>query len=529
MVDLAALFGTRYPLIQAPMAGVQGSALAIAVGQVGALGSLPAAMLSPDALRAELSRLREAGVPYNVNFFAHTPPAPDADAEARWRAALAPYFAELGVAADAPAGPGRAPFSAEAAEVLAAFAPPVVSFHFGLPEPDLLSRVRGWGAVVMSTATTVAEAPPRTRPGQPGHPRAGRRRGLDFFAPRADVPAGRRGDGPAAGRGRGVRESGLHAAVGGGGGGAPGRARGVHRRCAGGAGVEPSARETQALGGWATMATMRELQQTIVDEFGVKPEIDPAAEVEARVQFLVDYLAETRTKGFVLGISGGLDSTLAGRLAQMAVERVRADGGEATFIAMRLPYKVQHDEADAAAAIEFVAADRAITYNIAPAVDGFESEYDTAVGEDMTDFNKGNVKARLRMVAQYAVAGDNGLLVIGTDHGAESVMGFFTKFGDGAADILPLFGLNKRQNRQLLQHLGAPERLWAKVPTADLLDGNAGRPDEDELGISYDHIDDYLEGRDVPDAAAERIETTWRRTRHKRTIPVTIHDTWWRS
>ena len=96
MVDLAALFGTRYPLIQAPMAGVQGSALAIAVGQVGALGSLPAAMLSPDALRAELSRLREAGVPYNVNFFAHTPPAPDADAEARWRAALAPYFAEQG-------------------------------------------------------------------------------------------------------------------------------------------------------------------------------------------------------------------------------------------------------------------------------------------------------------------------------------------------------------------------------------------------------------------------------------------------
>ena len=165
------------------------------------------------------------------------------------------------------------------------------------------------------------------------------------------------------------------------------------------------------------MATMRELQQTIVDEFGVKPEIDPAAEVEARVQFLVDYLAETRTKGFVLGISGGLDSTLAGRLAQMAVERVRSGGGEATFIAMRLPYKVQHDEADAAAAIEFVAADRAITYNIAPAVDGFESEYDTAVGEDMTDFNKGNVKARLRMVAQYAVAGDNGLLVIGTDHG----------------------------------------------------------------------------------------------------------------
>ena len=277
------------------------------------------------------------------------------------------------------------------------------------------------------------------------------------------------------------------------------------------------------------MAPMRELQQTIVDEFGVKPEIDPGAEVEARVGFLVDYLTSARAKGYVLGISGGVDSTLGGRLAQLAVERVRANGGEATFVAMRLPYKVQHDEADAAAAIDFVAADRTITYNVASGVDGFEAEYDTAVGEAMTDFNKGNVKARLRMVAQYAVAGDNGLLVVGTDHGAESVMGFFTKFGDGAADILPLFGLNKRQNRQLLQHLEAPERLWAKVPTADLLDGNVGRPDEDELGISYDHIDDYLEGRDVPDAVAERIETTWRRTRHKRTTPVTILEDWWRS
>lgn len=277
------------------------------------------------------------------------------------------------------------------------------------------------------------------------------------------------------------------------------------------------------------MNAMRPQQQTIVAEFGVKPEIDPAHEVEVRVQFLADYLTTTGAKGYVLGISGGLDSTLAGRLAQLAVERVREQGREATFVAMRLPYKAQHDEADAAAAIEFVAADRTITYNIAPGVDGFEDEYDRTVGVPMTDFNKGNVKARLRMVAQYAVAGDNGLLVIGTDHGAESVMGFFTKFGDGAADILPLFTLNKRQNRQLLQHLGAPERLWAKVPTADLLDANQGRPDEDEMGVDYDHIDDYLEGRDVPEAAAEKIETTWRRSRHKRTTPVTIAEDWWRS
>ena len=274
---------------------------------------------------------------------------------------------------------------------------------------------------------------------------------------------------------------------------------------------------------------MRALQQTIVDEFGVQPEIDAAAEIEKRVQFLVDYLTTTGAKGYVLGISGGLDSTLAGRLAQMAVERVRAGGQEATFVAMRLPYKVQHDEADAAAAVAFVDADETITFNIAAGVDGFEGEYASAVGQPISDFNKGNIKARLRMVAQYAVAGERGLIVIGTDHGAESVTGFFTKFGDGAADILPLFGLNKRQNRALLRELGAPERLWQKVPTADLLDGNAGRPDEDELGLKYDHIDDALEGRAVPDEVADRMEAIWRRTRHKRTTPVTIFEDWWRD
>lgn len=274
---------------------------------------------------------------------------------------------------------------------------------------------------------------------------------------------------------------------------------------------------------------MRPLQRTIVSEFGVRPEIDPAHEIERRVGFLADYLTTTRARGYVLGISGGLDSTLAGRLAQLAVERVRDAGGSAVFVAMRLPYKAQLDEADAAAAVAFVAADETVTFNVAPGVDGFEAEYLRATGVDLTDFTKGNTKARLRMVAQYALGGDRGLLVIGTDHGAESVVGFFTKFGDGGADILPLSGLNKRQNRLLLQHMGAPERLWAKVPTADLLDGKPLRTDEDELGLRYDDIDDYLEGREVPDDVAERIETIWRRSRHKRTTPVTITDTWWRD
>lgn len=273
---------------------------------------------------------------------------------------------------------------------------------------------------------------------------------------------------------------------------------------------------------------MRDIQRQIIDEFGVLPEIEPAEEVERRVQFLVDYLSATGTRGYVLGISGGLDSTLAGRLAQLAVERAREQGAEATFVAMRLPYRVQHDEDDAQAAMDFVAADREVSLNVGPSVDAFDAEYVTGLEEEMSDFNKGNVKARTRMVAQYAVAGDNALLVIGTDHGAESVMGFFTKFGDGGADILPLSGLNKRQNRQLLRHLGAPEQLWDKVPTADLLDDKEGQPDELEMGVAYDHIDDYLEGREVPEEAAEHIENVWRRSRHKRTVPVTVADTWWR-
>jgi len=159
MNALARRFGTSFPLIQAPMAGVQGSRLALAVSAAGALGSLPCAMLAPDALRAELAAMRDSGRPYNVNFFCHTPPVPDAAREAAWRAALTPYYDEFGLDIGAvPAGPGRVPFSAEAAELLAEFRPPVVSFHFGLPAPELLARVKSWGAFVLSSATTVREA-----------------------------------------------------------------------------------------------------------------------------------------------------------------------------------------------------------------------------------------------------------------------------------------------------------------------------------------------------------------------------------
>jgi nitronate monooxygenase len=159
-MTLQQLLGIELPIIQAPMAGVQGSALAIAVSNAGGLGSLPCAMLAPDAIESELHAIEAATRnPYNVNFFCHTPPTPSPEREARWRAALAPYYAEFGIDASAiPAGPGRTPFGADAADILSEFKPAVVSFHFGLPSPELLARVRALGAKIFSSATTVDEA-----------------------------------------------------------------------------------------------------------------------------------------------------------------------------------------------------------------------------------------------------------------------------------------------------------------------------------------------------------------------------------
>ena len=273
---------------------------------------------------------------------------------------------------------------------------------------------------------------------------------------------------------------------------------------------------------------MRELQAEIIAEMGVQPSINPDTEIRRRVEFLKEYMFASRTSGFVLGISGGVDSTLAGRLAQLAVEELEAGGTDAGFVALRLPYRVQHDEDDAQAALDFIQPKTSWVFNIGDAVDGFEKEYAAMTGESISDFNKGNIKARVRMTAQYAVGGQHNLLVIGTDHGAESVTGFFTKYGDGGTDILPLFGLNKRQIRQLLTALGATDQLAGKVPTADLLDGAPGQTDEAELGISYDQIDDYLEGRDIAPDAAEKIERRYLATRHKRTTPVSILDSWWK-
>ena len=274
---------------------------------------------------------------------------------------------------------------------------------------------------------------------------------------------------------------------------------------------------------------MSAMQSDIIAALGVAPSIDPEAERSRRVQFLVDYLAATGAKGYVLGISGGQDSTLAGRLAQLAVEQRRAAGEDATFVAVRLPHGVQSDEDDAQLALQFIQPDETVTVDIAPATAAMSNAVADALGVGgLGDFNKGNVKARMRMIAQYAIAGERNLLVVGTDHAAENITGFFTKHGDGATDLVPLAGLNKRQGAAVLKHLGADPRLWEKVPTADLEEDRPALPDEEALGVTYAHIDDYLEGKQVPREAAERLEHLWRVGQHKRHLPPGPDDTWWR-
>ncbi|WP_251550071.1 ammonia-dependent NAD(+) synthetase [Neobacillus muris] len=271
------------------------------------------------------------------------------------------------------------------------------------------------------------------------------------------------------------------------------------------------------------------LQEKIMRELNISPAIEPKEEIRKRIDFLKDYLRKTGAKGFVLGISGGQDSTLAGRLTQLAVEELRSEGTEALFIAVRLPYGVQHDEEDARRSLAFIRADRDLVFNIKDAVDEVQNEYNASNDHaPLSDYHKGNVKARMRMIAQYAIGGMEGLLVVGTDHAAEAVTGFFTKYGDGGADVLPLSGLTKRQGKALLQEMGADERLYLKTPTADLLDQKPGQADETELGISYEQLDDYLEGKPVSKEIAEKIEQRYMATEHKRRLPANMFDDWWK-
>ena len=271
------------------------------------------------------------------------------------------------------------------------------------------------------------------------------------------------------------------------------------------------------------------MQRQIINTLGVQADIDLDSEIVRRVNFMVDYLHHTRAGGLVLGISGGVDSTVAGRLAQLAVEQYRRVNPDwsGKFYAMRLPYHIQGDADDAVAAIEFIQPDVDIEMQIGSATDALGAAFKDVTGTEPSDYNLGNVKARMRMIAQYALAGEHGALVVGSDQAAESVTGFYTKFGDGAADLMPLAGLTKTQVRDIGKRLGANSRLIDKVPTADLLTDKPGQTDEDELGMTYADIDAYLSGEAISDEAREKLETTYLRSEHKRHLPVRPADDWW--
>ncbi|WP_346731429.1 MULTISPECIES: ammonia-dependent NAD(+) synthetase [unclassified Halomonas] len=288
-----------------------------------------------------------------------------------------------------------------------------------------------------------------------------------------------------------------------------------HRLCAGAesTGAEEERRSRQAE------------QRSIGVQLRSRTNVDARHELERRRDFLCAAMRKSGQHTLVLGISGGVDSTVAGRLAQLAVEQLREEGEQAWFVAMRLPYGVQQDAEDAERALAFIQPDEVLEVNMQAGSDALLEALESGglafTDAHQRDFVLGNIKARQRMVVQYAVAGARGGLVIGTDQAAEALMGFFTKYGDGACDVAPLTGLTKRQVRLLGQQLGAPAELIDKAPTADLESLAPQKLDEVALGVSYDEIDAFLENRDVSRPAFDTIVTTYRRTEHKRQLPLT--------
>lgn len=271
------------------------------------------------------------------------------------------------------------------------------------------------------------------------------------------------------------------------------------------------------------------IQREIAKDLKVCPafqtEADLILELAKRITFLKNTLTQAGLKKYVLGISGGVDSLTTGLMAQKAIDELRqaTNDDDYQFIAMRLPYKNQFDEQDATQSIQVIAPDIFETVNIAASVEGLVNSLDvlTKLSLESKDFLIGNIKARERMVAQYAVAGAYKALVLGTDHAAEAVMGFFTKFGDGAFDVAPLAGLVKNQVRAFARYLGAPENLVNKVATADLEDLKPGMPDEQAHGVSYSEIDAFLHCEPVSAEVFNKITKTYRLSMHKRKLPIT--------
>tara|TARA_R110001583_G_scaffold143357_1_gene295490 strand:- start:9887 stop:10717 length:831 start_codon:yes stop_codon:yes gene_type:complete len=276
------------------------------------------------------------------------------------------------------------------------------------------------------------------------------------------------------------------------------------------------------------------MKQQILKEMRVLANIDIAAEIQTRINFIKDTLQSAHCQTLVLGISGGVDSSTTGRLCQLAVEQLNStlDNEQYQFIAVRLPYAVQKDEDEAQLALQFIKPSKQVTVNVQAGADGIHNSTLAGLKESginlpentNLDFIKGNVKARMRMIAQYEIAGLTGGLVVGTDHSAENITGFYTKHGDGACDLAPLFGLSKRQVRALASHLGAPALLVEKAPTADLEENKPQLADEVALGMTYDQIDDFLEGKLVSQEIEDKLIAIYLRTQHKRQPIPTIYD-----
>jgi len=276
------------------------------------------------------------------------------------------------------------------------------------------------------------------------------------------------------------------------------------------------------------------MKQKILQEMCVLADINIENEIERRISFIKSTLKKAYCKTLVLGISGGVDSSTAGRLCQLSIDQLNQEEGtnDYQFVAVRLPYAVQKDEDEAQLAVSFIKPTNCVTVNVQTGADGIHEttvaalqNSEVKLAENASfDFVKGNVKARMRMIAQYEIAGLTSGLVVGTDHSAENITGFYTKHGDGACDLAPLFGLNKRQVRSLAKHLGAPSLLVEKAPTADLEEDQPQLEDEIALGMTYDQIDDFLEGKEVAKEIEDKLIAIYLRTQHKRQPIPTIYD-----
>jgi NAD+ synthase len=283
------------------------------------------------------------------------------------------------------------------------------------------------------------------------------------------------------------------------------------------------------------MMNIKSSYKKILDEMRVLPNIDPQFEVKRRVTFIKSKLLSTGLSHLVLGISGGIDSATCGRLAQIAINELSQEFPERrfSFVALRLPYGEQIDEIDAQKSIKFIRPSKNVLLDIKPSVDITHERINSSISssnlglirdEVRDDFTKGNTKARIRMTFQYEVASALGGLVLGTDHSAENITGFYTKWGDGACDLAPLFGLNKRQVRKIARFLNAPKSIIEKTPTADLECLSPQKEDESALGVTYNEIDDFLEGKPLSQDSLKTILNLYNKTIHKRSTIPTIYD-----